>query len=211
MKKYQASAREKRSFKDEDTDYTAPTKTPILLAVYIHGDLDEYDINKLYDDYFSWMRTELQDISGRNVDITFNTQAALPALANFHYQDPGSSDSLYRWKLTVDEITSKAKETKPYHPHLNKFLLITRHPINRGALGVAQSKGQCGIALIGDYMTPAHEVGHMFGATHEDADVIYNGWWYDTIMKHASTFKGNYYRFSDKNRENIRNYLSQFD
>ncbi|MNG41303.1 hypothetical protein D3C84_1303970 [compost metagenome] len=51
----------------------------------------------------------------------------------------------------------------------------------------------------------------MLGATHEDAEVIYNGWWHDTIMNDSNALHGNEYRFSDKNRENIRNYLSQFD
>jgi hypothetical protein len=53
----------------------------------------------------------------------------------------------------------------------------------------------------------------MFGATHEDSDIVYDGWWHDTIMKYDvnSPVRGNYYHFSEKNRANIRNYLSQFD
>jgi hypothetical protein len=53
----------------------------------------------------------------------------------------------------------------------------------------------------------------MFGATHEDYEVYYNGWWGETIMVSGtvfSTLRGDAKRFSDKNRENIRNYLEEY-
>ncbi|MNT63011.1 hypothetical protein D3C72_2007830 [compost metagenome] len=52
----------------------------------------------------------------------------------------------------------------------------------------------------------------MLGATHEDSEVVYDGWWNDTIMlvDEFSPARGNVYRFSEKNRENIRKYLNRF-
>lgn len=188
-------------------------KNPILLMVFIHDDLDGHDENKLYDDYFAWLKTELEDISGRDVLIIFKSKSTAPEMTNYHYQNESPYDSGQGWKALVKEFTSKVEETRPYDPDLNKFLLLTRNPINSSVAGVAIGKGQSGIASIFYYMAPAHEVGHMFSATHDDADVIYDGWWHDTIMQTdwATTLRGNSYRFSDKNRENIRNYLNQFD
>lgn len=210
MKKNQPNERNKHSLTDENL---AQPKNPILLMVYIHNDLEGYDEGKLYDDYFSWLETELEDISGREVTIIFNSQSTSPGMTNYLYTNESSSAAIAGWKAMVNALTSKVEETRPYDPNLNKFLLLTRNPINSSVAGVAYGKGQSGIASIVYYMAPAHEVGHMFGATHEDADVIYNGWWHDTIMKDdlATALRGNSYRFSDKNRENIRNYLSQFD
>lgn len=189
------------------------TKNPILLMVYIHDDLDGYDEGKLSDDHFAWLKTELEYISGRDVTIIFNSKSTSPGMTHYHYKNESVYDSGQGWKAMVKALTSKVEETQPYDPDLNKFLLLTRNPINSRVAGAAIEKGQSGIASIFYYMAPAHEVGHMFGATHDDADVIYDGWWHDTIMKAdwATTFRGNAYRFSDRNRENIRHYLNQFD
>jgi hypothetical protein len=182
--------------------------------VYIHSDLDGYDINELNKDYFSWVRTELQDISNRNIDMTINTKSTSPEMANFEYKDNSSGRSLYNWSILVDQMSSRVKVPgrEFYHRKLIKHLLLTRDPINEMVAGVAYSEDRYGIASISYKMAAGHEIGHMLGATHEDADILYNGWWDDTIMKEDhSPLRGNAYRFSDKNRENIRNYLSQFD
>ncbi|MHC8329792.1 zinc metalloprotease [Pseudomonas sp. LB1P83] len=208
MKEDETSARDKRSLMDENPEQS---KNPILLMVYIHSDLDEYDINELNHDYFSWARTELQDISNRNIDMILITKSTSPEMANFDYKDVSSAYSLHRWSQLVNKTSLRIPAAQSYHPKLIKHLLLTRNPINEKIAGVAYSKDECGIASISSYMTPAHEIGHMLGATHEDAEVIYNGWWHDTIMKPVNALHGNDYRFSDKNRENIRNYLSKFD
>lgn len=192
---------------------TDQAKKPIMLIVFIHDDLDGYDEGKLYDDHFAWLKTELEDISGRSVLIIFISKSTAPEMTSYHYKNESVYNSGQGWKTMVKALTSKVEETRPYDPDLNKFLLLTRHPINSSIAGAAIEKGQSGIASIFYYMAPAHEVGHMFGATHDDADVIYDGWWHDTIMKAdwATTFRGNAYRFSDRNRENVRHYLNQFD
>lgn len=205
------SVRNRRSLADDEQP--ARCKKPILLMVFIHDDLDGYNKSTLYDNYFSWLETELEDISGRAVTVIFNSKSTSPEMTNYNYKNENAADAGRGWQTRVKELTSKVEETWPYDPDLDKFLLLARSPINSKVAGVATGTGQTGIASINSYMTPAHEVGHMFGATHEDSDVVYDGWWHDTIMKAdlASAFRGNQYRFSEKNRANIRSYLDQFD
>jgi hypothetical protein len=206
-----ASVRAKRSL--VNNKQPAHVKKPIFLMIFIHDDLESHDKNSLYDNYFSWLKTELEDISGRTVSIIFNTKSIVPEMTNFSYQSDSAGDSLFDWAAKVKAFTSIVENTNPYDPNLDKFLLLTRHTINSGVGGIAYNRGQSGIASIFSYLAPAHEVGHMFGATHEDSDIVYDGWWHDTIMKRDvnSPVRGNYYHFSEKNRENIRNYLNQFD
>lgn len=189
------------------------SKRPLLLMVFIHNDLKDCDQQKIYDDYFSWLKTELENISGRNVAIISSTDFYSPEMHNYSYKNENATDSLNGWSEMVNNLMSKVANTRPYDPNLSKFLLLTRHPINSRTGGIADQPGRAAIASIVSYQIPAHEVGHMLDASHEDSEIVYNGWWHDTIMSRddGSDFRGNTYTFSEKNREYIRNYLNQFD
>ncbi|MBV7571249.1 hypothetical protein KW846_00925 [Pseudomonas sp. PDM32] len=194
-------------------------KKPITIMVIIHSELQDYQKNKLYTDYFAWLKTELELISGREVVILMYHQDEAPHLAEYSYKNEDSSVALKGWINLLHDLYSKISNRDRDEANLTKFLLLTRDSINEklggllgGLGGIAMFKGHCAIASIISYRIPAHEIGHMFGATHEDSEVIYDGWWRDTIMltDEFSGVRGNVYRFSDKNRENIREYLNRF-
>ncbi|WP_460143932.1 zinc metalloprotease [Pseudomonas sp. S2_A02] len=191
---------------------TLSSKKPILIMVFLHDDLAEYDEKKIYSDYFAWLKTELEDISGRGVLILFKSNE--PGVTDYPYQNDSLEAAVDGWWERIDKaVIAPVEKTRPYNYDLDKFLLLTRHSINSSYAGAADVGGRVGMASISSYRVPAHEIGHMFRATHEDSEVVYNGWWNDSIMSVdyvGSAFRGNDYHFSEKNRENIRNHLSRF-
>jgi hypothetical protein len=182
----------------------------LLLTVFIHEDLTDYAMRDLRE-HFDWMVTEIEEISGRQMTLVFVPSSDTPEISGFNYKDSDTSQVLYEWYKEVELY----KKSSPLHydDNLHKFLLLTRHNINGSTAGVAAPTGHYAIASI-NHRAPAHEVGHMFDARHDDYEVLYNGWWNETIMAPGTGFsplRGDADRFSDKNRENIRDYLEQFD
>lgn len=183
-------------------------KQPLTLNVFIHEDLSEYSRYKLYETHFSWFTDEIQNLSGRKLSVNMFSPSEAKSLSDFNYRNISENASLETWKEKLNKYFGDML-LNATHTHFNKYLLLTRHAINSRVSGIATTRHYAGIASIATDMTPAHEAGHMFGATHEDSEVLYNGWWSETVMRpESSPFRSDANRFSDKNRENIRNYLN---
>jgi hypothetical protein len=183
---------------------------PLLLMVFIHEDLTEYPYRDLRD-HFDWLVSEIEEISERRMTLTFVPSSNSPEISSYDYKNNDASRALFGWYDKVEAY--KASSTVKFDENLHKFLLLTRENINSTVAGIAAPTGHYAIASI-NHRAPAHEVGHMFDARHDDYEVLYNGWWDETIMAPGTGFsslRGNANRFSDKNRENIREYLEQFD
>ena len=183
----------------------------LTLRVFIHNDLADYNKDDLYETYFAQLAQELESIAGEKISILLIS----PPNAGLHdhpYKDPYASGTLRTWRAKVDNYRRTLPDAGGSTRH-NKYLLLTRDPLFSTILGIANQAGYTAIASIARTYAPAHEVGHMFNATHEDSDVVYNGWWNDTNMRSdvLSQLRGNAGRFSDKNRENISQYLDDFE
>lgn len=185
-------------------------KQSLTLNVFIHEDLSNYGRYDLYNTHFSWFSDEIQNLSGRKITINMFSPSEAKTLSNFDYKNTNTAVALGAWMEKLKKHYGSQLQ-KDSHTRFNKYLLLTRDNINHSVGGVAQVKGYAGISSIRKDMAPAHEAGHMFGATHEDSAILYNGWWSETIMTddEFSPLRSNANRFSDKNRENIRNYLNK--
>lgn len=183
---------------------------PLLLKVFIHEDLTEYKMRDLRE-HFDWLVSEIEAVSGRQMTLSFVPPSDSSDISSYDYKNSDASHALLGWYDKIEEYKTSSADT--FDDNLHKFLLLTRDNINSNVAGIAAPTGHYAIASI-NHRAPAHEVGHMFDARHDDYEVLYNGWWDETIMAPGTGFsslRGNANRFSDKNRENIREYLEQFD
>lgn len=207
---------------DEPIVHTPPsppakenTLKPINIHVYLHNDLaGKYSDASLLENYFSWVQTELKDITQREIHVNIISTEKTQKLRNYHYKHASSAESVYGWKKQATRyLKSNSQSLSPLDLHL----LLTNDDVNIHILGVAihhREGGQFAVASVSSYRTAAHEIGHLLGATHENGAVIYNGWWHNTLMKSPDFFfllRGSAYRFSDDNREAIANHLKQFN
>ncbi|WP_460132759.1 zinc metalloprotease [Pseudomonas sp. S1_E04] len=185
----------------------------LLSELYFNWSVGTHTFDSIKRDYFSWMISELEQLSGRTVELIEIKKEAAPELHNFSYIGNSLEDVSHRWVSAMTEYLNKISlTTSP----LDKFILLTRHDIiPYQVAGFANFLGgDFAIAAITNRKTAAHEVGHMLGAKHDAGEIIYNGWWSQTTMRevdHLSFLRLNAYRFSDRNREHIKTYLNQFD
>ena len=95
---------------------------------------------------------------------------------------------------------------------MDKHLLLTRNSYDHSGLnynaGLAYFKQKTAIASVAAYGAAAHEIGHLLGATHEDAELKFNGWVCETYTHPRVPARSNCYRYSDRNRANITDYLT---
>ncbi len=181
-----------------------------MLTVFVHEDLAGYNEDKLYLDHFDWVADTIARISGRTMDVTFVPPSDAHSICSLDYKTDDLAKLLNTLQGKVSEYVESGKLDD--YNNIHKLLLLTQYDINDETLGVAHAPGIVGIASITYKVTAAHEIGHMFNASHEDAKnnvSTYYGPAKSTMSDNASGTVA--FRFSDKNKENIRNYLNQFD
>ena len=187
------------------------SKRPIKLTVFIHEDLKDADEDQLYEDHFDWLADKLEFISTRTVNVNLIKPSDAPLVSNFDYKGENLGELLSGLKYQV-AIYLLAVRNVTDDNSLNKFLLLTRSPINAKILGIAYTAGHFAIASTTSKDVAAHEVGHMFDARHEDVDEKFETYYgpRKTIM-YKTQDESVAFAFSEQNQENIRKYLSQFD
>ncbi|TDV64359.1 hypothetical protein [Pseudomonas sp. LP_7_YM] len=180
-------------------------KLPIVLTLFLHDELSDTDIRNLDTNYFSWFTEDLESITDRKVEIVPILRT--PGYTDFDYRLGDAGKSLYEWdQRVIDYVIGENKPRSKRH----KYLLITRDNLTLLTEGIAGSGKRSAIASLSAYRTIAHEVGHLLGATHSDGQLI--GFPFaltcNTNMVASEVFFiKNCYRYSDRAKQSIRNYL----
>jgi hypothetical protein len=192
---------------------TAAAALPIRLNVVVHNDIPAPLRARLEADYLQPWVKEMESLSGRRVELRFSE--AVPELSDLDYRTPFRHDA--NRVITQGNVTFWSKQRDGNWNHrLDKTLVLVngtyvpQDPSLPELVGEATFQGMAGWASLRTYSAAGHELGHMFGATHENAKLLFNGWFCETYTYPArANVRSNCYRYSDKNREAIRAYLSE--
>lgn len=193
-----ASSRGKRSV-DEDLN---PNR--LTFHLMLHDDVGSTSSQHIHAGYVAWWLADLQRniMRGKKVDVLYNQK--IPGVTDTKYQYAGS---LHDWS---DVIENYAREHDIPRTYKHKFMLIVKGLPEPGRHGRSWQKGSEGIASIsGRYPEVAHQLGHLLGATHANAEVRYGGWWCETNMYTPSLLlRSNCYRYAAANMRLIDDYIS---
>jgi hypothetical protein len=93
--------------------------------------------------------------------------------------------------------------------HLNKLVMLVGGELKGNIDGMAYQRGAAAIASVdGSYRVVAHELGHLFGAEHDDGAVLYRGGWWCESNMYPVVFqlRSKCYAYTRENQRRIRNY-----
>lgn len=188
---------------------TAPS--PIRLNIVVHDDVPENLRKRLPQTFLQPWINEIEPLTGRKVE--FWIQENVAGITDIDYQAKGGEETLLkalRWHN--DAFWGNMGGTGSTY-RLDKTLVLVRNTVVADGnvyLGRAIINGATGWASTTAFGSVGHELGHMLNATHENAEVLFNGWFCETFMYPARLgLRSNCYRYSDINREAIRAYLSE--
>ncbi|MGY2399232.1 hypothetical protein [Pseudomonas sp. SDO5271_S396] len=185
-----------------------PPKQPIYVNVVFHKDLGYTPEYQYEQTHLALAKKHIEEISGREVVINVVRD---PKMRDFNYKSDNDVEYGLREHWNRNEKSSRDHQSK--NSELEKTLFVTPDYLRFNEPAKADSGHEFGMTSYKNPRGAAHALGLLLGATREDGDITYNGWWNDTFMKYngESILRGNDLNYSDANKKNIRNYLDKFD
>ncbi|MGN6481568.1 reprolysin-like metallopeptidase [Luteibacter sp.] len=173
------------------------------IHMFVHNDVTGYMTREaVHAGYVAWWLSDaLRILPFARVDVRYHPP--IQGLSDMPYMH---GHVLLDWMTVVEQW---AGDEDLDDSHLRKYVLVTLAAPAPGVGGVAWQGGNAAVASIaGRYRILAHELGHMFGATHAAAEVQYRGgWWCESnMLATSSVFRSNCYRYSAENERRIRRY-----
>jgi Metallo-peptidase family M12B Reprolysin-like len=169
-----------------------------------HDDLIDRDAQELHARYVAWwladMATNVLPVEPLRASYTDRA----PWLTSMEY---GDADSLDRFEGTLKALNAyyRFDVTRTYK---HKFVLLTAGLPMPGTTGVAFEGGNEAIASVaGRARIVAHEIGHMLGATHAEAET--RSWWgcETNMLPNTSGWRGDCLEYTAANQRAIRSYM----
>jgi hypothetical protein len=165
---------------DSPTDTAEPRDLHVF--AFVHDDV-ALDDGQLFERFFAWWikRMEFDVLEDRRIHV--HLRRAVPGLTDASY---GHTGSLHRWGRAVRNYTDPYLPEPVAAPYIRHILLVKGKEVEPRAAGVANGQpGSLAMASTsGSVVVPAHEIGHMLGASHGHAERRYTGPFStcDTIM-----------------------------
>ncbi|RWU26842.1 hypothetical protein DM813_03145 [Pseudomonas alkylphenolica] len=189
---------------------SATAARSLVVWVYAHDDLADISDAQLNKDYFQHWIDEMRLITNHPIEVIFERN--VPGITDITYSSMSAASLLAMFSNQSSDIDHQRERSPSY---LNKSILLTKEPYDKsesGLLaGLAYVKQTTAIASLATFVAPAHELGHLFSATHNDAEVNFNGWFCETYtFETRLSLRSNCYRYSDKNRQNIADYINYY-
>ncbi|WP_024644652.1 reprolysin-like metallopeptidase [Pseudomonas syringae] len=170
------------------------------MFLIMHDQLTRHERAELADSYVNPLLAQLQEITDRRTTVTLIENE--PGLTDFAYRGEELGELLYQ--LSKESIEYADRNNLPRPSERHKYVLITSNKINGAVHGASAKSHHIAMASLKGYNTLPHEIGHLFGATHEAA----TGFPCQTTMWWSSTTSIiPCYYFSDANKQLIRNYV----
>ena len=185
---------------------------PIRIFAIFHDDVPEPKRYTAYGEHIRHFTDEFEKITGRKIRVIFDENH--PPYSNFNYKSEDPNSMFEKWKELAWQYKAERHDKKQFLFSKNdRVVLLTNELINGtpllgGMAGLASRPGYSAIASLVSSKTVGHEVGHTFNAVHEDAEILYNGWWCETYMYPMTlVLRSNCNVFSEANRKRIKNYV----
>lgn len=177
------------------------------VRIFLHDESGESDRAKFLNWYVVWWLKDMQE----------NVTPGAPVRVSVHEHVPGLTDLDYHVGTIEDRIRDVARRGREFMGSWgDRVTPLTEYVLFVGSAGSTWKPGVVGGAVelagaaIASRQGPrhvvAHELGHLLGARHEDAQ---RDLFCVTNMKDDTLTAGACKRYSDANKERIRRYVSR--
>ncbi|MCS3467626.1 hypothetical protein M2401_001351 [Pseudomonas sp. JUb42] len=183
-------------------------RKPVKLFVFYHDDVDTGTRRIVPRNYLQSCVIELEKVCDREFVIEY--LSSVPGMTDIDYKG-GEEIVLKDW---IRRVRAFAGQRGLSLDRTHRYLLVTGDKLSESILGVTYAGHYAVIASLYSYQVIAHELGHSFGATHEDAELQYNafGLVCETyVFPDRQVSRANCYQYSLKNRQNIAAFLGAVD
>jgi len=184
----------------------SPADDPFMFHAALGDDGRPPDtlIKTIHDGYIGWWLDELQQmLPGQPIRVTYLTD--MPGLTDIRH---GHDETLADWSFALRRF-AEVYGLPWMASYRNKFILLVPENVGFLSAGKAYREGAEAVAsLTGPWNIVAHEVGHLLGATHEDAETRATDWWWcqTTMTAIPVPFLNSCYAYSAANRRRIQDY-----
>jgi hypothetical protein len=211
------STRRRRSFADgfgDDVEQPGEPFLPMPLAdplapleirLFLHDELRSNEARSIHAGYIAWWLRDMEsNILPPDLSIDVIYLQSIPGISDQPY---GASSSVMNWLRAVDSYVASRGIRRTWK---NKYVLVTRHRPAEGKLGQSiPASGVATASLSGPYSVIAHELGHLFGADHAQAEWRGWRWWPCRTNMYAddTPLLANCYEYSAANVAGMRRYI----